>query len=65
MEKYKIEAMGMKQINATEKDWSGSLHTGTSPDISEPYLDICTEGHMSQQSYDNIINGLLRVCHET
>lgn len=46
MEKYKIKAMGMRQINATEKDWSGSPHTGTSPDISEPYLDICTQGHM-------------------
>lgn len=46
MEKYKIKAMGMRQINATEKDWSGSPHTWTSPDISEPYWDICTQGHM-------------------
>lgn len=46
MEKYKIKAMGMRQIKAPEKDWPGSLHTGTSSDISGPHLDICTEGHM-------------------
>lgn len=46
MEKYKIKSMGMRQINATEKDWPGSPHSGTSPDISEPYLDVCMKGPM-------------------
>lgn len=59
MEKYKIKAMGMRQIKAPEKDWPGSLHR------DKFRYQWATLGHLHRGSYDNIINDLSRVCHET